>query len=158
MSRENVQISEMPTHFLVFFCAAFCVEMTFDAELAVRICLNVMKCDRRPKTGKVTERPTHIYRYQTLSLRVWHNSSCFYQFLSWESGRRVPYTQSLFPFWKRKKHTTFDPFWKILPDAQLLFPFLGFCSRFRSRFNWIRHFVPDVRYNFAFSKRIRYRV
>jgi len=91
-----------------------------------------------PKTGKVTECPARLYR--TLSLRVRHNSSCFYRTLSWESGRRVPYAQSLFPFWKEKKTTTFDPFRKILPDAQLLFPFLGFCSRFRSRFNWIWHF------------------
>ena len=88
-----------------------------------------------PKTGKVTECPARLYR--TLSLRVRHNSSCFYRTLSWESGRHVPYAQSLFPFWKEKKTTTFDLFWKVL---LLLFPFLGFRSRFRSRFNWIWHF------------------
>ena len=41
MLMQNVQILEMPTHFLYIFCSAFkfCVEMTCNEELVVGVCL-----------------------------------------------------------------------------------------------------------------------
>ena len=88
--------------------------------------------------GKVTEHPACLDR---------------------TSGRRVLFAQSLFPFWT-KKHTpnlnlvNVGKFCRMLSYFSL---FGDFVPGFVLDSIGFGIFVPDVRYNFAFSKRIRYR-
>ena len=65
-------------------------------------------------------------------------------------------TLSHFSHFGQNTHTKFDTFREILQEAQLLFPFWDFVPGFVLDSIGFGIFVPDVWYNFAFSKRIRY--